>query len=339
MPVLIAEESSHEPAARARRGPRLGLLLALAALIYAACAARAESSRDGRGGAKAAADVEVVDAKAADGKAAEVQAPEVEGVRLGDVLVRDEALTYGGYTVRRRQKEVRDADAPEGRGEVSYVVLERGGKVLRSFDAGVHRGGLNAAGFGLFPFLGGATKQLVISQDAPREGRQWIVSLAPRPRVIYDGAAFAAGRELDDLRAFDLDGDGVYEISAPLCGFYGFRDWALAPADTPLPEVIFKYDAKAGKYLPANELFRARLLKGVGEAKAKVRGPSARGAHAADVLAILLNHVFAGEERAGWEFYEAAYRLPDKAEFRREVEAALRAQPVYRFMRGRRAAS
>lgn len=54
--------------------------------------------------------------------------------------------------------------------------------------------------------------------------------------------------------------------------------------------------------------------------------------HLADVLEVLLSYVYAGEEREGWEFYEAAYRLPDKAEVKREVEAVLRLEPVYRFM-------
>jgi hypothetical protein len=220
---------------------------------------------------------------------------------------------------------------PDGSAEVAYVVLERGGKILRSFDAGVYHGGLNSAGFGLFPFLGEGGRQLIISQDAPRTGRQWVVSLSPSPRIIFDGPAFGVGREADDLQVSDLDGDGVYEIVAPVCDVYGFRDWALAPTETPLPPAVFKYDAKAGKYLPANRLFREHLLKGVDEAKAKVRGPSERG-HMADVLSVLLSYVFAGDEREGWEFYEAAYALPDKAEVRREVEATLRAQPVYRFM-------
>jgi hypothetical protein len=159
-----------------------------------------------------------------------------------------------------------------------------------------------------------------------------VVSLSPSPRVIFDGGAFEVGREAGDLRVVDLDGDGVYELVALVCDFYGFGHWALSAGETPLPPAVFKYDAQAGKYLPANRLFREHLLKNVDEAKAKVRGPAAGSSHQADVLTVLLSHVFAGDERAGWEFYEAAYALPDKAEVRREVETTLRAQPVYRFM-------
>ncbi|HEX8285659.1 MAG TPA: hypothetical protein VF588_20050 [Pyrinomonadaceae bacterium] len=335
MSLLIAEEVSHARPPRAPRvvlAARLRLLLTLASLLQLACVARVDSSQVGRAAATPAPPP-ATEAKA------EAKAETVE-IRVGDSLVSD-ALTYAGYTVRRRDRKLKDGDAPGGEGlpTAAYAVLERGGKVVRTFDAGVHNGGLNSVGFGLFAFLGGAEKQLIVSQDAPRDGRQWIVSLSPRPRVIYDGPAFAAGREVYDLRVEDFDGDGVYELAAPLTTFYGFDDWALTPAATPLPEVIFRYDEKAGRYVPANARFRERLLKDVEAAKSKVRGPGSREEHLADVLAVVLAYVLAGEERAAWDFYEAAYKLPDKAKVQREIETELRAQPVYRFIYRERAAS
>lgn len=345
MPLLNAEEISPPRLPRlpcpprapgVARAARLVIPLALAVLFNSACAARVESSRLGSAEAATPATPAHTPTPAA-------TKPEPAEIRIGDALVREDALTHEGYTVRRRDRRLRYDDAP-GRAEnqrAAYAVLERGGKVLLRFDAGVYNGGLNSIGFGLFPFLGGASKQLVVSQDAPRQGRQWIVSLSPRPRVIYDGPAFAAGREIDDLRVADFDGDGVYELAVPLTTFYGFRDWALSPSATPLPEVVFKYDERAGRYLPANARFRRQLLRDVTEAKSEVRGtesPGSPGSHLSDVLSIVLAHVFAGEEREGWEFYEKTYGLPDKAEVRRETEAELRAQPVYRFIYAKRAA-
>lgn len=339
MPILNAEEISPPRLPRPPRAPgvaratRLVIPLALAALINSACAARVESSQVRSAPAETPAPAPTTPPTAA-------TEPGPAEISIGDALVRDEALTHEGYTVRRRDKRLGRADAPglAGNWRAAYAVLERGGKVLLRFDAGVYNGGLNSVAFGLFPFLGGGSKQLVVSQDAPRQGRQWIVSFSPRPRVIYDGPAFAAGREIDDLRVADLDGDGVYELSVPLATFYGFRDWALSPAATPLPGVVFRYDEKAGRYLPANARFRQHLLKGVEEAKSEVRGTGSPGSHLSDVLSVVLAHVFAGDERGGWEFYEKTYALPDKAEVRRETEAELRAQPVYRFIYAKRAA-
>jgi len=42
------------------------------------------------------------------------------------------------------------------------------------------------------------------------------------------------------------DDDGIYEIIVPITAFYGFERWRLSTTETPLPEIIFKYDV-AGK--------------------------------------------------------------------------------------------
>ena len=137
------------------------------------------------------------------------------------------------------------------------------------------------------------------------------------------------------MGVFDLDGDGVYEITVPVTDFYGFHDWAISPLATPLPEVVFKYDAKAGKYLPANEQFQKYILRDVDAARSKVHGPEEREAHLADVLSVVLSYIFAGKEQEAWEFYESAYKLPDKVEIKKEIEDMLKTQPVYRFMYGK----
>jgi hypothetical protein len=310
--------------------PKAFLTLTTVALLnLASCDAQAVSSRNPSSPALNAASPSSSQTKAVG-----------EEIHNADAFTKSKELRYGGYTARTRYKKAKLADSPDTKQsselvEASYGILEREGKTVLQFDAGVYNGGLNATSFGLFPFLGGGTKQLIVSQDAPREGRQWVVSLSPRPHVIYDGAAFGVGREAGDMGVVDLDGDGIYEISVPLADFYGFHDWAISPVATPLPEVIFKYDAKAGKYLPANEQFQKYILRGVDAAKSKVHGQEDRESHLADVLSIVLSYVFAGKEREAWEFYESAYKLPDKAEIRKEVEDTLKTQPVYRFMYGK----
>ena len=344
MPTLFNEDKAPRltsPGMCRKNVARLFARLALLtlAVFHCGCAVPTASSRSGPA-QPTAAPAPSPDSGA---QSAERAGAHVEEVSVTDSFVEGDELTHEGYTVRRREKKVRSEFPPESQepapwDAVSYAVLERDGKVVASFDGGIHNGGLNSTSFGLFPFLGGGAKQFIISQDAPRGGRQWVVSLSPRLRVVYDGAAFGTGREADDMGVGDLDGDGVYEITVPDCGLYGFKGWVLAPMQTPLPTVIFKYDARAGKYLPANELFQADLLKEVAERAARVAGPEDRTQHLADVLAVVAGYVFAGREREAWAFYEASYALPDKPEVRREIEEALRARPVYRFMYAQRAA-
>lgn len=258
-------------------------------------------------------------------------------IQIGDVFIDGGELNYQGYVVEKRYKKVNVnagvAKEPPLRVEISYAVVKRGGKILAQFDD-VYFGMGNSTNFGLFPFLGGDAKQLVVSQDIFRGGKQWIVSLSPRFRVIYDGNEFGAGREADDMGVVDLDGDGVYEITQPVTAFYGFSE-RIPTGRTPLPTVIFKYNTKAQKYLPANTQFKDYLLRDMDEAKKRISGPEDRSEHLADTLSIVLDYVYAGEEPAGWSFYDDAYNLPDKEEMKKKIKAELKDEAVYRFMYGK----
>lgn len=256
-----------------------------------------------------------------------------KGIGIRDVFIDDEELSHEGFVVEKRYKTVNvnagEAKEPPSWVEISYAVIKRRGKVLAQFDS-VYSGMGNDTEFGLFPFLGGDTKQLIVSQDIFRGGTQWIVILSPRFQVIYDGDEFGAGREADDMRVADLDRDGVYEITQPVTTFYGFS--SLSPAQTPLPIVIFKYDAKAKKYLPANHFFKEYILRDIDESKKKVSSAGEGTNHLANILSIVLDYIYAGEEPAGWAFYDEAYKLPDKVEMKTKIEVELKEQAVYRFM-------
>lgn len=258
-----------------------------------------------------------------------------EEVQIATAFIDNDELTYNSYVVQKRYKKVwfnypSEMKEPPSGVEVSYAVLKRGGKVLAQFD-GVYFEAGNSTRFGLFSFLGGEMEQLIVSQDIFRGGRQWIVSLSPRFRIIHDSAEYGVGREAEDMGISDLDKDGIYEITQPVTAFYGFSKW-IPTGRTPLPTVIFKYDAKAKKYLPANNLFQDHLLKGIDEARGNISGPEDRINHLSDILPIVLDYIFAGEEQEAWTFYEEAYKLPDKVEIKKEIKAVLKDQPVYRFM-------
>lgn len=263
-----------------------------------------------------------------------------ESSQLRDAFVDDEQLAYNGYLVSRLYKRVTpdypaDADRPPVPFDVSYAGITRKNADVATFDAGVYQGtGGNGTHFGLFPFLGGPIKQLIVSQDVFRGGTQWIASLVPRFHVIFDGPAWGVGREADDMGIKDLDGDGVYEILVPITAFYDLQD-KMSISEIPLPTAIFKYDEKAERYLPANRLFPEYSLRDV--------AAHSRGVDSTDelfarsrILHVLLDHVYAGEPDEAWTFFERNYSLADKEEFRQRVESILETEPVYKFIYKRR---
>ena len=250
-------------------------------------------------------------------------------------LIDADRLTYHGYIVKRLYKTVKVDDWQNGRErakslEVSYAALVHNGKVLARFDDGIYHPMGNSTTFGLFSLLGTYTKQLVVAQSIWRGGSYWLVSLAPRFQVIYRSREWSISTE--PIRAVDVDHDGVDEILQHVPAFYALQD-KLAISQIPLPEVIFKYDAQAARYLPANTFHKDYLLRKIEESKKEISEPSKPNFnHLADVLNVALCFVYAGEEKEGWSFYDRVYQLPDKEEVRARVLALLRDEPVYQFI-------
>lgn len=248
------------------------------------------------------------------------------------------SLNYNGYNIIKLQKKVRDpySDSKHSQPElidVFYTVLKKDGRIVGEFD-GFYYGLGNSNDFALFPVLGGKTKQLLITQAAPRSGRHWIVELASPFRVIFDSYDYHVGRE--DFTLEDIDGDGVYEILFDDPSFY-MKFAGISMAETPLPKAIFKYDKQAGKYLPANHLFQDYALRGIHD-QIKQLKPDTEPGYLSDRLDILLRYIYAGKEDEGRSFFEREYQLADKAEVKAKVESVLKQHPFYKFIYGKRAA-
>ena len=243
-------------------------------------------------------------------------------------------LKHYGYVIEKRHRKVGE-NYPVGVGagqswiDVSYAVLKRKGKVLAKFDANVYFGPGNATRFGLFSFLDGPAKQIAVSQDIFRGGRQWVLSLSPQPRIIFDGPYWAVGREGDDISVVDLDHDGVFEIVLPITDFYDFQD-KLPVGRIPLPGIIFKYNRNKMKYFPANPLFESYAIQEINERAAGTI--SDEFDQRAMALRKLLAYIYVGKEHQAWELYNKSYQLSDKEVVRRRVIAILVKQPVYKFI-------
>ena len=255
-------------------------------------------------------------------------------IRPADFFVEEEELSIDGFTIQKLVRKERTdfserRNGPRNVADIEYAVVKKGQRVLASFDAGFSHPLGSMANFGLFPFLGGGSQQVFISEDVPRGGCQWVVSLSPRFRVIFDGQALNVGREGADLNAVDIDGDGVYEIIAPITDFYQLHDKLYISA-IPLPDIIFKYDSAKQKYLPANATFKNRVFEDLAQVPELDKEDSLNFEHRSVVLSNLLIRVYAGEQKQGWEAYEKDYKLEDKVEFKRRIKAILRGQPVYK---------
>jgi hypothetical protein len=258
--------------------------------------------------------------------------PEEYPKDITDTFAREGSLTLNGYEVSRQEKKVRYSYPPESKLapdllDSTYAVLKRNGRVVAKFDGG-DSGFEVATAFGAFPFLGGGAKQLAVSLTVPRGGRHWVVDLSSaRPRVLFDSLTYEVGRE--ELSVIDLDKDGTYELSMPVTAFYMFENMSMA--ETPLPEIIFKYDAGARGYVPANRLFPDYALRKIDE-DIKALKPDDE-AYMSKRLDILLRYVYAGREREGWDFFDRAYERADRDALKKKIASVLSREPVYRFLR------
>jgi len=246
-------------------------------------------------------------------------------ILMSDIFTSEESLSYNGFNIAKIAKRPKSRPI-----ELSYAVIKKNGRVLAKFDS-FHDEFMNATDIGLFPLLGGKTKQLIISQTLPRTGRHWIVELAANPKVLFDSGDYEVGRE--EVWAVDLDGDGVYEIWLYVTTFYGEFD-QLSVMATPLPKMVFRYDKRAGKYLPANHRYRDHLLKDIETEISNL--PTVVGErYLASRLNVLLRLLYTGKEKEGWEFFDKAYTLPDADRIKAKVNEVLQEAPAYKFIRKR----
>jgi len=120
----------------------------------------------------------------------------------------------------------------------------------------------------------------------------------------------------------DLDKDGVFEFTQNVMTFDYFP---LSHSGSPFPPAIFKYNQRAGKYLPANWLFPLRVAEGIEARLATLAGLNKRPElekltaidapeYTAESLNVLLRYLYAGQEKNAWDFFDENHRLSDKQE-------------------------
>ena len=266
--------------------------------------------------------------------AAEAPGPDPE--QLVDIYLDKDKVLHRGYEVRRLKKTINyeygDQSKPSSNPvEISYAVIKRNGKVVAQFNGPYFSAG-NFTDFGLFDFLGDGSQELIVSTTVFRGGSHWVVSFVPEFSVLFDSEEFGVGRE--EFCVVDIDKDGIYEISLPVTAFYEMQD-KMYIGEIPLPEIIFKYDPRKKKYLPANGLYLDYTMRGLDE---EMRKLDQEGNYLSRRLRILLRYIYAGREDEGWAFFDSAYQQPDKVEIKARIQSVLNLQPVYKYLKAPRGA-
>jgi hypothetical protein len=253
-----------------------------------------------------------------------------EGKSAEDFLTKEEKLLYNGYEITKRKRmDKEDMRSTSRQVEVNYAEVRRGKRLIARFDDALP-GIMHSIDFGFFPFFGGDSKQLLVSYSEFRGGRQWVVELVPTYREIFDTGDWGVGRESADLSFIDIDKDGVWEIQAAEFWYYVFNE--LSMSETPVVDVLFKYDANTKKYLPANHFFREYSLRGIEDQINSLPAQEGHG-YLGRRVDVLLMYLYAGKEKEGWAFFERTYEAKGKAQIKARIRTVLKNSAVYQYVR------
>lgn len=152
-----------------------------------------------------------------------------------------------------------------------------------------------------------------------------IYSLDPDFKVVFDNYKWKTGYGLSYA---DLDKDGVQElIQASLTYDYGFN---RPHVDSAFPLVVFKFDAKAGMYLPANRQYKEYILSEL--KKIVLNEVNDKEPDISPVVQHVLTYLYLGQDKDAWAVYDKYYKLKNKETLKKEIIAAVAKDPVFRYL-------
>ncbi len=186
---------------------------------------------------------------------------------------------------------------------------------------------------GMASLLGRGSKQIYVVATGPGAvccTNYWIVDVsAKKPRLIFSSEAY--GRFRDALEVFDSDNDGVYElVQFDSCFRYFMEECGTC---TPEPRVVFKYDSRYQKYLPAagimQDFVKEAMLNTEKDIKEKYEAwKNGKDDNLKfDLHGIVLDHAVQlmhfGKEKEGWRFLKTYDPLYDR-KLEKEVQGRLK---------------
>jgi hypothetical protein len=152
-----------------------------------------------------------------------------------------------------------------------------------------------------------------------------VVSVGPEVRPVLDLSTGNCQGEF-----VDLDGDGTLEfVTCDDAWAYDYCSFA----DSPLPRVVYAYDAAAGRYKPDTPRFASRyrdeLATSLEEAQEWMRTSNGRdpGVDKCRLLQPALGLMFSGRLDDGIVLIRGLYRGADREQFERETLEKVRDSP------------
>ena len=244
-----------------------------------------------------------------------------------DFYTPDDHLRHGPYEARLVMRRTKTRNQIT---EIESVVLIRNGRVVRRFEE-FEDATLRAANFGSVSLLGDGMTQLIVSLTVPRGGRHWVVSLDGKERVLFDSFDYDLGRE--EVFIVDMDEDGVKELNLPLTAFWGFGTMSMSQSY--LPMIVFKFNPQSSRFEPQG--CAPGQPSGIEEDISALSGVplpvnGITGAYQASRMRIFLDLLYSGQSERAWNFLDEHYALRDKEEFKREISARLKREPIYKFL-------
>jgi hypothetical protein len=254
-------------------------------------------------------------------------------------FVESDELTYNGYVVKRLHKRVKldypkEYKYPPQWVDASYAVLTHKGRVIAKFDDDIHAGYGNSTEFGLFPFHGGETKQLVVRKTFSEEELNGLSAY----RRDFESSSVDLNLALAEKpTTWELLISTMMEcmrLHYRLRTFMSFRI-SLQLLKYRCPRLSLDTIRKPESICKLIRLFRDVCPSDIGIGKVNMTSPNDRMGHLANIMSTVLDYILAGREREAWAFYDNAYKLPDKIEVQTRIRAILRRHPVYRFIYGK----
>ena len=217
--------------------------------------------------------------------------------------------------------------------DVIDTVITKNGKQIAKFDGVLYPLG-NQMDFALFSFFDQPNEQLVIVDSTNRYEEVWIVDLSKDFKILFNSSDY--GIVSGGLTRIDFDEDGIYEITlANIDDIFGF-----ATAFRPSNSIIFQYDKKLRKFLPASHKLQEYTLDKIEEQIQKFKDDEKK--EFSDVLEITFRYFYAGKDDEGWKFFDENFlpdkntytiKVEDKEQAREEIKKALNENPVYQFIK------